>query len=72
MVWWLVAFTKKCIQGEDIRIGKPLVNIPCRLCEHGNFAPHVAYRGRPRSSAPEVEENILNVVNRTTESAYKR
>jgi hypothetical protein len=41
------------------------VTVHRRLCEHGNFAPRVANRGRPRSTTPEVEEAILDVVNET-------
>jgi hypothetical protein len=44
---------------------KPVVSVHHRLCEHGNFAPRVANRGRPRSTTPEVEKDILDVVNGT-------
>jgi hypothetical protein len=33
---------------------KTSVSIHRRLCKHGNFAPRVANRGRPRSRTPEV------------------
>jgi hypothetical protein len=39
---------------------KTFVSIPRRLCEHGNFATRVANRG-----TPEVEEDILDVVNKS-------
>jgi hypothetical protein len=42
---------------------KTFVSIHRHLCKHGNFAPRFANRGRPRSMTPEVEENILDVVN---------
>jgi hypothetical protein len=44
---------------------KTFVSIHHRLCEHGNFAPHVPNRGWPRSTTPEVEEDILDVANET-------
>jgi hypothetical protein len=44
---------------------KTSVSIHRCLCEHGNFAPHVANRGQPRYSTPEVWENMLDVVNET-------
>jgi hypothetical protein len=45
--------------------GKTFVSNSSRLCEHCNIAPHVANGGRPRSTTPEVEEDILDVVNET-------
>jgi hypothetical protein len=42
-----------------------IVSNHCRLCEHGNFAPRVENRRRPRSTTPEVEEDILDVMNET-------
>jgi hypothetical protein len=60
MLWWLVVCTKKGIQDDD---RKTFVSIHRHLCEYGNFALHVANRGRPRSTTPEVEECILDVVN---------
>jgi hypothetical protein len=42
---------------------KTFVSIHRPLCEHGSFVPRAANRGRPRSAAPEVEEDILDVVN---------
>jgi hypothetical protein len=62
MLWWLIVCTKKGIQDEDVQIGK----YHC-LCEYGNFEPHVANRGLPRSTTPEVEEDIPDVVNETPE-----
>jgi hypothetical protein len=44
---------------------RTFVRIHCQLCEHGNFAPRVADRGRPRSTTPEVEDDILDVLNGT-------
>jgi hypothetical protein len=40
-------------------------NYPSPPYEHGNFALHVANRGRLRSTVLEVEEDILDVVNET-------
>jgi hypothetical protein len=51
--------------GQKCPDRKTFVGIHCYLCEHGNFAPHVANRGRPRSMTPKVEEDILDVVNET-------
>jgi hypothetical protein len=42
---------------------KTFVSIHRRLSEHGNFSRRVANMGRPRSTTPEVEEDILDVVN---------
>jgi hypothetical protein len=42
---------------------KTFWSIHCCLSEHGNFAPHVANRGWPTSTTPEVEEDSLDVVN---------
>jgi hypothetical protein len=50
---------------------KTFVSIHCRLCERGNFAPHVANRGRPRSTTPEMED-ILDVVNETPGISTRR
>jgi hypothetical protein len=44
---------------------KTFTSIHCRLCENGNFAPRSANRGQPRSTTPEVEEDIVDVVNVT-------
>jgi hypothetical protein len=44
---------------------KTCVSLHRRLCEYGNFTPRVANRRRPRSIPPEVEEDILDVVNET-------
>jgi hypothetical protein len=44
---------------------KSFVSICLRLREHGNFAPRVADRGQPKFTIPEVEEDILDVVNET-------
>jgi hypothetical protein len=44
---------------------KIFVSIHRRLCEYGNFTPRVANRGRPRSTTPEVQEDIMDVVNET-------
>jgi hypothetical protein len=52
MLLWLVVCTKKGIQDEDVQIGEHLLSIHRCLCEHGNFAPHVANRGLPRSMTP--------------------
>jgi hypothetical protein len=65
MLWWLIICTKKGIQDEDGQIGKYLLSIHPHLCEHGHFAPHVANSGRSRSTTPEVEEDILDIVNET-------
>jgi hypothetical protein len=35
------------------------------LCEYENFAPRAANNGRSRPKTPEVEENILDIVNET-------
>jgi hypothetical protein len=43
-----------------------------RLCEHGNSAPRVANRGRPRSTTPAVKEDILDVVNETPGISTRR
>jgi hypothetical protein len=51
---------------------KTSVSIHRCLCEHGNFAPRVANRGRPRSTTPEVEEDILDVVNETPGISTRR
>jgi hypothetical protein len=39
------------------------VSIHCRLCYYGNFTPRVANKRRPRSMTPELEKDILDVVN---------
>jgi hypothetical protein len=43
---------------------KTFVSIHRRLCEHGNFAPLVANRGRPKSTTSEVEVDIPDIVNK--------
>jgi hypothetical protein len=72
MSWWLIVCTKKGIQDEDVQIGKHLLSIYWRLCEHGNFSLHVGNRGRPRPRTPEVQEDILDVVNETTGISTRR
>jgi hypothetical protein len=52
--------------------GKTFLHIHHRLCEHGNFAPHVAKRGWPRSTTPEVQKDILDVVNETPGISTRR
>lgn len=47
---------------------KTFVNIHRRhLYEYGNFEPRAGDRGRPRSTTPEEEEQILDFVNDTPE-----
>jgi hypothetical protein len=41
----------------------PDISVHRRLFEHGNFVPRVANSGRPRSTIPQIEEDILDVVN---------
>jgi hypothetical protein len=45
--------------------GKTFVSIHPYLCKHGNCAPHVANTGWPRSTTPEVKEDILDIINET-------
>jgi hypothetical protein len=51
---------------------KTFTSIHRRLCEHGNFAPRSANRGRPRSTTPEVEKDIVDVVNVTPGISTRR
>lgn len=37
------------------------------LCEHGNFALHVANSGQPTSTTPEIAKDILDILNETPE-----
>jgi hypothetical protein len=51
---------------------KTFVSNHFRLCEHGNFAPRIANRGRPRSMTSEVEVDILDIVNETPGNSTRR
>jgi hypothetical protein len=51
---------------------KTFVSIHRPFCEHGNFAPRVANRGRQRSATPAVEADILEVSNEIPGNSIRR
>ncbi|KAJ4439907.1 hypothetical protein ANN_08037 [Periplaneta americana] len=50
---------------------KTFVRLHYRLCEYGKFNSPGLGRGRPRSTTPEVQEEILEAVNMTLLSAHE-
>ncbi|KAJ4433208.1 hypothetical protein ANN_15465 [Periplaneta americana] len=50
---------------------KTFVRLHYRLCEYGKFNSPGLGRGRPRSTTPEVQEEILEAVNMTPLSAHE-
>ncbi|KAJ4444113.1 hypothetical protein ANN_05902 [Periplaneta americana] len=51
---------------------KTFVLLHYRLCEHGKFNSPGLGRGRPRSTTPEVQEEILEAVNMTPSISTRR
>ncbi|KAJ4451677.1 hypothetical protein ANN_03147 [Periplaneta americana] len=51
---------------------KTFVRLHYRLCEYGKFNSPGLGRGRPRSTTPEVQEEILEAVNMTTPISTRR
>ncbi|KAJ4438109.1 hypothetical protein ANN_14048 [Periplaneta americana] len=51
---------------------KTFVRLHYRLCEYGKFNSHGLGRGRPRSTTPEVQEEILEAVNMTPSISTRR
>ncbi|KAJ4439355.1 hypothetical protein ANN_07477 [Periplaneta americana] len=51
---------------------KTFVCLHYRLCEYGKFNSPGLGRGRPRSTTPEVQEEILEAVNMTPSSSIRR
>ncbi|KAJ4447171.1 hypothetical protein ANN_09172 [Periplaneta americana] len=51
---------------------KTFVRLHYRLCEYGKFNSPGLGRGRPRSTTPEVQEEILEAVNMTPSMSTRR
>lgn len=51
---------------------KTFVRLHSRLCEYGTFTAPGLGRGRPRSTTPEVQEEILEAVDRTPSISTRR
>ncbi|KAJ4441953.1 hypothetical protein ANN_11817 [Periplaneta americana] len=51
---------------------KTFVRLHYRLCEYGNFNSPGLGRGRPRSTTPEVQEEIVEAVNMTPSISTRR
>ncbi|KAJ4426443.1 hypothetical protein ANN_27257 [Periplaneta americana] len=51
---------------------KTFVRLHYRLCEYGKFSSPGLGRGRPRSTTPEVQEEILEAVNMTPSISTRR
>jgi hypothetical protein len=66
LLWELVVRNKKAIQDEDVGDRTTFVSIHRRLCEHRNVTARAVYRERPRSTAPDVDEEILDIENETS------
>ncbi|KAJ4446039.1 hypothetical protein ANN_12725 [Periplaneta americana] len=73
MLRWLVVCTRRGTHSDNVQIGRHLyVSITYRLCEYGKFNSPGLGRGRPRSTTPEVQEEILEAVNMTPSISTRR
>ncbi|KAJ4440420.1 hypothetical protein ANN_08561 [Periplaneta americana] len=57
---------------EGVQDRKTFVRLHYRLCEYGKFNSPGLGRGRPRSTTPEVQEEILEAVNMTPSISTRR